>query len=447
MGILALFGIFAWEGAVFRVCFYGVILFVGVAVGLEIPLLTRAIKRYGALRQVLSSVLAVDYGGALLASLVYPMLLYPTLGVARTAFVAGAFNLMGAALILLAFRRHRGRSPGLWVVVGVSTAAVVAGFLVSTRLVSVIDRRLYAPEHLVYAARSPYQHIAITRGPGGTTNLYLNGHLQFHTGDEARYHEPLVHVPMGLAAHRKRILVLGGGDGIALREILKYPSVESATLVDLDAKVTTLARTDPLLTAVNHHSFDNPKVHLITGDATAWLQRHPEKRFDVIICDFPDPSNPALARLYTVQFYRLVREHLDAGGVMVAQAGSPYFARRAYWCIVASVRAAGLTPLPYHVNVPSFGEWGYVAGRVGPPMDPSRLRDHGAHPLPRRRRPPGALRLPPGRGADPRAAPHAAAAAAAPPLRGGVEAARGLTPAAGYQATVAAAVPCSGTSR
>ncbi len=296
------------------------------------------------------------------------------LGVARTALVASLFNLLGGGLILYAYR-HRGAiwRPGL-AALCVAALLVGAGLAAAERLTNLIDRRLYWPEELVYAQASPYQHLAVTEKRSGSVQLYLDGHLQFSSEDEARYHEPLVHVPMALARDPKRVLVLGGGDGLVARELLKYPTVESIVLVDLDPMVTGLARRHPLLTRVNGGALDDPRVQIVNVDAFTWLSERRDGGFDVAIADLPDPSTPALARLFSVQFYRLVRAALQPDGVVAVQAGSPYFARRAYWSIVASVEEAGFETLPYHVTVPSFGEWGFVAGSPAPLPPPGGLR-------------------------------------------------------------------------
>ncbi|MGH3438028.1 MAG: polyamine aminopropyltransferase, partial [Sciscionella sp.] len=199
---------------------------------------------------------------------------------------------------------------------------------------------------------------------GSDVRLFLDGDLQFSSPDEYRYHETLVH-PV-LAARRHSVLILGGGDGLALREVLRYPDVSTVTLVELDPAMIHLARTDPRLSALNHHSFDDPRVHVVNADAMAWLKTV-RGTYDAAIVDMPDPDATSTAKLYSVEFYGMVRRTLNPGGEMVVQAGSPYFAPKSFWCIDASVRAAGWSALEYHVDVPTFGDWGYVLARVGAP--------------------------------------------------------------------------------
>ena len=383
-GPLVFFGAYALNEDLATPTFYLVVAGVGFVVGLEVPLLTRALHDYGGLRETLASVFGLDYGGALVASLAYPFVLYPALGVVRTAMVAGLFNLSGALLILYAFSRREGRlhRAGLASVL-VTLALVLGGLAVSASLTQEIDRRLFAPEELVYVERTHYQHLALTRGRGGETRLYLNGHLQFASHDEARYHEALVHVPWairtlqasqdeGVDSTGLRVLVLGGGDGLATRELLTHDPA-ALTLVDLDPAVTELAQTHPLLRQLNQDAFADPRVEIVHDDALQWLRRASPASVDLIVVDLPDPSTPALARLYSVQFDRLLRRALAPGGVGVVQAGSPWFARDAYWSIEASLRAAGLETLPYHLHIPSFGEWGFVAFSRAPLAPPRRL--------------------------------------------------------------------------
>jgi spermidine synthase len=173
------------------------------------------------------------------------------------------------------------------------------------------------------------------------------------------------------------VLVLGGGDGLAVREILRYPAVQSVTLVDLDSEVTRLFTDNPLLAGLNGGALRDPRVRIVNADAFAWLTSVRDA-FDVVVADFPDPHNYSLGKLYSRSFYRTLRSRLAPGGVTVVQATSPMFARRSFWCIAETMRSAGLVSRPYHVYVPSFGEWGFVlAGGEGwtpPRAYPAGLR-------------------------------------------------------------------------
>jgi spermidine synthase len=228
-------------------------------------------------------------------------------------------------------------------------------------------------DEVVHAQSTPYQRIVVTRGARGFS-LFLNGNLQFASVDEYRYHEALVHPAFVHATGRSRVLILGGGDGLAAREVLKYPEVEAVTLVDLDPAMTKLAVGYHELAALNRHSLQSPKLHVLNEDAMAWLAETKEK-FDVVIVDFPDPNNFSLGKLYTTRFYSLLKGHLADGGVAVVQSTSPLFARQSYWCIDATIRAAGFRTRPYHVWVPSFGEWGYVLAAPEPLVERHALPD------------------------------------------------------------------------
>jgi spermidine synthase len=219
---------------------------------------------------------------------------------------------------------------------------------------------------------SPYQRVVVTSGPAGV-RLFLNGNLQFHSRDEYRYHESLVHPAMAAQGAPRNVLVLGGGDGLALREILKYPSVQRVTLVDLDSHVTRLFSEEPLLRRLNQDSLHSPKVQVVNDDAFQWLERHADQSFDVIVIDFPDPTNFSLGKLYTTTFYELVDQHLAAGGYAVVQTTSPLIARKSFWTVAATLEAAGLQTTPYHAHVPSFGEWGFIVAGHRPWHVPAAL--------------------------------------------------------------------------
>ncbi len=343
-----------------------VILAIGALVGLEIPLVTRLLGGPGRisaseLKDTVAGVLAVDYLGALVASLAFPFVLLPVLGVVRTAFVTGFVNLVVVVFCLRAFRRELGaaRRRALWGATLLVAFPLAAGAVGADQLASVFEEKLYR-EPVVYAEQSTYQRIVLTAS-NGDVRLFLDGGLQFSTADEHRYHEALVHPPMALAQRRERVLVLGGGDGLAVREILKWPEVQSVTLVDLDPAVTRLARTHAALRDANERSLDDPRVTVVHDDAGAFLAR-PGGPFDVVIVDLPDPNHESLAKLYSRPFYERLRQRLGVGGTVAVQATSPTFAREAYWSIVATAEATGLHPEPYHLYVPSFGDWGFFVG-------------------------------------------------------------------------------------
>jgi spermidine synthase len=350
------------QTAQFQVVLLCFVAAIGILVGLELPLLMRLLEGQLEFKDLVSRVLTFDYVGALAAALLFPLVLVPQLGLVRSSLVMGVAN-AGVALWgtwLLAPRLGAA-------VFGVRVRAVIvlAGLVValgfSDRFTTWAEDEIYA-DPVVYTRQTAYQRIAVTRGRAGF-HLFLNGNLQFASADEYRYHEALVH-PAMVAAERppRRVLVLGGGDGLALRELLAHPSVEAVTLVDLDPEMTGLAAQFPPLAALNRHALDDDRVTIVNDDAMVWLDEHPGL-WDAIIVDFPDPNTFALGKLYTRLFYRRLLGHLSPGGAVAVQATSPLFARRSYWCIVETMRAAGFVVRPYHVTVPSFGVWGFVLAR------------------------------------------------------------------------------------
>jgi spermidine synthase len=366
-----LFATFA-AGASFRVALYGIVLVIGTLVGLEIPLLMRIMKEQLEFKDLVSRVLTFDYLGSLFASLLFPIVLVPKLGLVRTSLVFGLLNgLVGLwstwLLAPLLPSVTRLRVKGVLI-----SVLLLVGIVLGDSMTSLFEEQLYADE-VVHAQQSQYQRIVVTRSHRGFS-LFLNGNLQFSSVDEYRYHEALVHPAFQSAARRGEVLILGGGDGLAAREVLRYgDEVKRITLVDLDGAMTKLAVEAEELAALNGHALEDPKVRVINDDAMQWLAKSEEK-FDVVIVDFPDPNNFSLGKLYTTRFYGILKAHLSEGGVAVIQSTSPLFARRSYWCIDTTIRAAGLKTRPYHVWVPSFGEWGYVLAS----LEETRTQ----HPLP-----------------------------------------------------------------
>ena len=364
-----LFLAFAYTEA-FRLVLYMVVILVGTLVGLEIPLLMRILKERFQFRELVSQVLTFDYLGALGASLLFPIFLVPKLGLVRSALVFGILNAGVALWSTHLFREQLGPSYGLRAGCLAVLALLGAGTIFADHISSAADNNLYADE-VIFSRNTRYQRIVLTRWKDDL-RLFLNSHLQFSSRDEYRYHEALVHPGLAALPGARRVLVMGGGDGLAVREILKYPTVENITLVDLDPEMTHLFSTHPVLSALNQHSLTAPRVHVINADAFRWLDTNPD-RFDFIVADFPDPTSYSLGKLFTTTFYRLAAKHLSVGGLLVVQSTSPLFARQSYWCIVETIKQAGLRTYPYHLYVPSFGEWGFVIGSLVPYEFPQQL--------------------------------------------------------------------------
>jgi spermidine synthase len=348
----------------FRVALYALVLAIGFFVGLEIPLLMRILKGFD-FREVVSSVLTFDYVGALAASLLFPLILMPQLGMIRTGFMFGLFNAAVALAVLLTL--PRGSRMTFEKVASLAVLALLAaGFAGAERLQRWSEVAAYQ-EPVVYAESSPFQRIVITRS-GDDLRLYLNGNLQFSSRDEYRYHEALVHPALARVAAPRDVLILGGGDGLAAREVLRHPAVRRVTLVDLDPAMTRLFSRSPMLTALNRGALTDPRLRVINADGFRWT-REATGRYDAIVVDLPDPVDLSIGKLYTDSFYRQVRRLLAPGGVAVVQSTSPLVAPNAFWTVATTLEAAGFSIRPYHAYVPSFGEWGFILAANGPVPD------------------------------------------------------------------------------
>ena len=359
------------EVAVFRVVLYAWVTATGVLVGLEIPFLIRILKDEFPLHDLVSRVLSLDYLGALVASLLFPLWLVPQVGLMRSSFVFGGLNVLVAVWTCHVFRRQHGR-PRLTAQAYAALGVLVLGAVFSDDLVDWSERRLH-DDPVVLSRTSPYQRIVLTRGDGGV-QLFLDGNLQFSSLDEYRYHEALVHPGLASVRDPRRVLVLGGGDGMAVREILKDDRVEAITLVDLDPLMTDLFRDHEAVAALNDYALRSPRVAVVNADAFVRLETD-ATRYDFIVVDFPDPRT-LLARqaLHDHLLSAPPRapepgrrgcapEHLAAGvpaGVLVHRRDRS--------------RAPGCTPSRTTPRCRPSGEWGYVLASHEP------LRERGAFP-------------------------------------------------------------------
>ncbi|WP_030662824.1 spermidine synthase [Streptomyces rimosus] len=386
---MALYACYAWFGQS-RSVLVGFSLAIGMLIGAEVPLLMTLIQRVR--RQdaggAVADLFAADYVGALVGGLAFPFLLLPLLGQVSGALLTGSVNAVaGGGLVLWLFRSDlsvRAR----WALV-LANVLVLALLAVGTVLVSPFER---AARDAVYgsaarvAVRTGVQEVVITGGTGpdatgrtgaldhrdssgrgaarperqaagaggtgGPLGLYLDGRLRASAGDGFPYHEGLVHPAMSGGPHR-RVLVLGGGDGLAAREVLRCHGVVSVTVVEPDPGVTRLARTDPGLSALNGHALNDPRVRVVPGDVFEWLRRGGAARdggpYDVIVADLPDPGSQASTKLYSQEFYGLAARALAEGGRLVVHAGEPLVRPRSYWTVDATVRAAGLRTAPYRI--------------------------------------------------------------------------------------------------
>ncbi|MFH8465377.1 polyamine aminopropyltransferase [Streptomyces sp. NPDC017991] len=383
---MALYAVFAWTGDWGGAwangpsyLLVGFSLAIGLLIGAEVPLLMELIQRVR--RQdaggAVADLFAADYVGALAGGLAFPFLLLPLLGQLTATLITGTVNaIAGAALVLGLFRQDLTRRDR-WLL-------VVANLLVLALLASaavLVDDFERSARHAMYgrdvrvAMHTDVQDVVLTGGADGSRlDLYLDGRLRVSGSDEGRYHEALVHPAMN--GPHARVLVLGGGDGLAVREVLRHRGVRRVDVVELDAELVELARTDPALSALNGHAYGDPRVRVVAADAFGWLRRAPRDAYDVVVSDLPDPENTSSTKLYSQEFYGLAREVLGDGGRLVVHAGPVAARPRAFWTVDATVRAAGLRTVPYSVggrdSSPAGGsraphDWGYVLASRTPP--------------------------------------------------------------------------------
>ena len=352
---------------------YSMAIVIGGLIGFEIPLVTRLNDSYEELRSNIANVMEKDYYGSLFGGLFFAFFALPHLGLTYTPIVLGAINFTVAAILLWSFFPllvMKRLVAGAFVLSCLCLAALV----ILARPIIMYGEQSQYRDKVVFSRQTRYQKIVITQYKDYYW-LYINGQQQFSTFDEEKYHEPLVHPAMSISSDPGRVLILGGGDGLALREIWKHPRVRAVTMVDLDRAMTDLARENPVLVDVNQDSMRDPRLTVVNMDAAAYL-RQDQSRYGVIIVDLPDPDSVDLMHLYSKGFYRLALRHLLPGGVMVTQAASPYFARKAFLCINKTMQASGLATVAYHNQVPTMGQWGWVLG--------ARREEAAARPLKQR---------------------------------------------------------------
>ncbi|MBF0449904.1 MAG: polyamine aminopropyltransferase [Candidatus Magnetomorum sp.] len=345
---------------------------VGALIGLEIPLVIRINESYENLRINISNVMEKDYYGSLLGGILFAFIALPYLGLTYTPIILGSINFAVATLVLWRFIpliKNKVTFQLLWA----STFCFFIGVCVLAKPIIQYGEQSKYKDKVIFSQQTAYQKIVMTQWRQYNW-LFLNGQVQFSSFDEEKYHEPLVHPAMKLSAYPKNILILGGGDGVAVREVLKSSFVEHITLVDLDSVMTNLGKTHPVLTRINQNSLNTPKIQIIHQDAMTYLKNN-DTLFGVIIIDLPDPDSIDLMHVYSLDFYRLIEKHLIRGGAMVSQATSPYFSKKAFLCILKTIQASDLVTLPYHNHVPTMGEWGFVLGMRKMDISPEQLME------------------------------------------------------------------------
>lgn len=342
---------------IYSLIMYIIVIFIGILVGVEIPLLTRIIEENNSnIRVNLANIFTFDYIGGLIGSIAFPLILFPKLGFVTTSFLVGTINVLVATIIVIRYKEYIKNYKTIKNVCIILLLVISTFVLTSNILTKKIEQGLYRDD-IIYSEQTAYQKIVITKHKDDL-RLFLDGNIQFSTVDEYRYHESLVHIPFLYAKEHKRVLILGGGDGLAAREILKYNDVEEIVLVDIDKEMTDLCKENKQIVQTNENSLSNSKLQIINEDAYLYVSENKEK-FDVIIVDLPDPNNESLNKLYTNVFYNYLKANLNDGGAVVVQSTSPYYAKKSFWCINKTMKTQFENVVPYHVQVPSFGEWGF----------------------------------------------------------------------------------------
>ena len=360
---LLLFMAFPMVRALYDVTMYSLILIIGALVGMEIPILTRILEQKQSTRHSIANVLSIDYLGALIASVIFPLFLLPQLGLVRSSFAIALINILTALTNLYFFRKYL-RHPKLLTSITLGILITLVGFTIyGTVLTRYAEKHLYF-DQVLFDKQTLYQKIVVTKSAvRDEQRLYIDGHIQFSSRDEYRYHEALVHPTLSVEGKRENILILGGGDGLAVREILKHKEVERIHLVDIDPEMTRISQELRMLTELNQNSLKDPKLTIYNEDAFSFINQ-PGILYDRVIIDMPDPHNEAINKLYSKEFYTMIRRRMAANAVLVTQSSSPFYTRHTFWCIENTLSSVFNDTLSYQVTIPAFGIWGFNMARV-----------------------------------------------------------------------------------
>ena len=344
--------------ALYDATMYSLILIIGALVGMEIPILTGILAQKHSMRDSIANVMSLDYLGALIGAVAFPLFLLPQLGLIRSSFAIGLINILTALINIYFFRKYLS-SPRLLTNISLFILAMLVLFTIyGTRLTSFAEKHLYF-DQIIYKKQTPYQKIVVTKSSvNNESRLYIDGHIQFSSRDEYRYHESLVHPLLSIPGNKETVLILGGGDGLAVREILKHEAVKKIDLVDIDPEMTDISKNLYMLATLNEGSLENEKLTIYNQDAFSFINKA-GILYDRVIIDMPDPHNEAINKLYSREFYTMIRKRMSPNGVLVTQSSSPYFTRKTFWCIQQTLDHVFDDTLSYHVTIPSFGIWGF----------------------------------------------------------------------------------------
>ena len=402
---LVIYGAYGYMQNHFEFVHYFFVLGIGFLIGFEIPIVMRIVaKNEIGLKANLTIVYAMDYIGAFIGAIIWVKYLLKFHPLTEISFIVAGFNFIIAVIAILYFvyiGEIKKRFLSM-VVLALTAAALIWGFSENRDLSDLFEQRFY-DDPIVHRETTKYQHLVLTENTGtGDVRLYINGNTQFSSLDENRYHDFLVHPAMTLAKKTQDVLVLGGGDGLALRELHKYPDVATITLVDLDPDMIRLASNNPIMRKLNNNAFDDTRIQILKPggmaatnvkpillqedsafdkdpseadwvasvsvfslDADQFIKNIETHTWDVVLIDFPDPSSIELSKLYSKQFYLKLAKNLKKDALIAIQSTSPYHAKEAFLTIGNTLRAAGFKTLPYRQNVPSFGDWGFYLAWKG----------------------------------------------------------------------------------
>ncbi|WP_404341594.1 polyamine aminopropyltransferase [Pseudoalteromonas mariniglutinosa] len=373
--------------------------FLGLLIGMEIPLIARIRQHvYGRfLENNAGTIYGADYIGAGIGAAIWVSIML-SMPIMQAAAWTALFNIIAGLIFLWRYHQHV-RFAKLLLVCHIALLVLFAFVLMlGSNWMKDLSNVLYK-DKVIYSQATKYQHIVLTERlsrnqPEPITDLYLNGRLQFSSVDEQIYHAMLVYPAMWASNRHDRVLIIGGGDGLALRDVWRWP-VKEVTLIDLDAQLLNLfghqdsdyqppEEIQQRLTKLNQASMSDPRADIRVADAFLEVEAllAAGKQFDTILIDLPDPNHPDLNKLYSDYFYNHVRQLLAADGAMAVQSTSPYHAKKAFLSIAKTVKAAGFSYVEqYQQNIPSFGQWGWTIATVAGKPASARIKTANALPV------------------------------------------------------------------
>jgi spermidine synthase len=397
---IIIYGAYAFLPEHFTLIHYFCIFSIGFLVGFEVPLAIRIIEQYKPkLSDNLGFVFGSEYVGTFIGALIFASLILGYVAFTEASFMISGVNLIVALISFTYFitvinkkleisERINAKFMSLLVILSISL--MTYGYMNIKKWEIGIEQKLYA-DPIVETFTSKYQHIVLTKNPRKENfRMYINGNTQWSQDDEHMYHDMTVHPIMALTENHDNILVLGGGDGMAVRELKKYSTIKNITLVDLDAKMINFSKTNKTMRLLNEDAFVGVKtivpkavfegrtvkhrvevekgkfktvanLNTVFIDANNFLNEVKGK-FDVVIIDLPDPSTVELSKLYSKEFYMNLKRRMTKDAMVVIQSTSPHHAKESYLAIGRTLASAGFNTKAYHQNIPSFGEWGWWLG-------------------------------------------------------------------------------------